>query len=72
MEWEVLRAFKVALGPPPVQAEALARHAGAARWAFNCALAVKVSAHQRGGRRPADSSLRGRGGEHDRAGADRV
>ncbi|GGR63994.1 RNA-guided endonuclease InsQ/TnpB family protein [Streptomyces roseolus] len=47
MEREVLRAFKFALDPTPAQAAALARHAGAARWAFNYALAVKVSAHQR-------------------------
>ncbi|MEV5140050.1 helix-turn-helix domain-containing protein, partial [Streptomyces syringium] len=47
VEREVLRAFKFALDPSPAQAEALSRHAGAARWAFNYALAVKVSAHQR-------------------------
>ncbi|MEV6205278.1 helix-turn-helix domain-containing protein [Streptomyces sp. NPDC051771] len=44
---EVLGAFKFALDPTPARAEALARHAGAARWAFNYALAMKVSAHQR-------------------------
>ncbi|GGR66087.1 helix-turn-helix domain-containing protein [Streptomyces roseolus] len=44
---EVLRAFKFALDPTPVQAEALARHTGAAWWAFDYALAVKVPAHQR-------------------------
>ncbi|MFH9959063.1 RNA-guided endonuclease InsQ/TnpB family protein [Streptomyces roseolus] len=47
MEQEVLRAFKFALDPTPRQEQALARHAGAARWAFNYALAAKVSAHQR-------------------------
>lgn len=47
MEQEILRAFKFALDPTPVQAEALARHVGAARWAFNHALAAKVSAHRR-------------------------
>ncbi|MFF6794336.1 RNA-guided endonuclease InsQ/TnpB family protein [Streptomyces filamentosus] len=47
MEQEVLRAFKFALDPTPTQAAALSRHAGAARWAFNYAVAVKVSAHQR-------------------------
>ncbi|MFJ7069735.1 IS607 family element RNA-guided endonuclease TnpB [Streptomyces sp. NPDC101115] len=47
VEREVLRAFKFALDPTPAQAEALARHAGGARWAFNYALGVKVSAHQR-------------------------
>ncbi|MFD8789446.1 RNA-guided endonuclease InsQ/TnpB family protein [Streptomyces vinaceus] len=46
MEREVLRAFKFALDPTTAQAEALARHTGAARWAFNYALAAKVAAHQ--------------------------
>ncbi|MFJ2745388.1 RNA-guided endonuclease TnpB family protein [Streptomyces sp. NPDC087440] len=46
MEQEILKAFRFALDPTPVQAEDLARHAGAARWAFNHALAAKVSAHQ--------------------------
>ncbi|MFI0242227.1 helix-turn-helix domain-containing protein [Streptomyces sp. NPDC016845] len=32
MAEEVLRACKFALDPAPAQAEALARHAGAARW----------------------------------------
>ena len=47
MPTEVLRAFKFTLDPTPAQAEALARHAGAARWAFNHALAAKVAAHER-------------------------
>jgi putative transposase len=47
VEQEVLRAFKFALDPTTAQAETLARHAGAARWAFNYALGVKVSAHRR-------------------------
>lgn len=46
MAEEILRAFKFALDPTPAQAEALARHAGAARWAFNHALGMKVAAHQ--------------------------
>jgi putative transposase len=46
MEREVLRAFKFTLDPTSAQTEALSRHAGAARWAFNYALAAKVSAHQ--------------------------
>lgn len=43
---EVLRAFKFCLDPSPSQREALSRHAGAARWAFNHALAAKVAAHE--------------------------
>ncbi|MFH8342871.1 helix-turn-helix domain-containing protein [Streptomyces sp. AM6-12] len=46
MRQDVLRAFQFVLGPTPVQVEALARHAGAARWAFNHALGVKVAVHQ--------------------------
>ncbi|MFC9817320.1 helix-turn-helix domain-containing protein [Streptomyces virginiae] len=45
MHREVLRAFKFALDPTPSQVAALAQHAGAARWAFNYALAEKVAAH---------------------------
>ena len=41
-----LRAFRYALDPTPTQLENLRRHAGAARWAFNHALAAKVAAHQ--------------------------
>jgi putative transposase len=43
---EVLRAYRYALDPTPVQEASLARHAGAARWAFNHALAAKVAAHR--------------------------
>jgi putative transposase len=43
---EVLRAYRFALAPTKAQLEALARHAGAARWAFNHALAAKVAAHE--------------------------
>ncbi|MEU5499490.1 RNA-guided endonuclease TnpB family protein, partial [Streptomyces griseofuscus] len=46
MRQEVLRAFQLALDPTSVQVEALTRHAGAARWAFNHALGMKVAAHQ--------------------------
>ncbi|MFD5412441.1 RNA-guided endonuclease InsQ/TnpB family protein [Streptomyces nojiriensis] len=47
MHREVLRAFKFALNPTPSQVAVLAQHAGAARWAFNYALAEKVAAHQK-------------------------
>lgn len=43
---EVLRAFRFALDPTPAQEETLRRYAGAARWAFNHALAAKVAAHE--------------------------
>lgn len=43
---EILRAFKFALDPTPAQSEALSRHAGAARWAFNYALGMKITAHE--------------------------
>ncbi|WP_445520977.1 RNA-guided endonuclease TnpB family protein [Streptomyces sp. NEAU-174] len=46
MRHEILRAFKFALDPVPAQVEAFARHVGAARWAFNHALGMKVAAHQ--------------------------
>ncbi|MER7877659.1 helix-turn-helix domain-containing protein [Streptomyces solisilvae] len=46
MRQEVLRAFKFALDPTRTQVEAFTRHAGAARWAFNHALGMKVAAHQ--------------------------
>ncbi|WP_432038699.1 RNA-guided endonuclease InsQ/TnpB family protein [Streptomyces cucumeris] len=46
MRKEVLRAFKFALDPTSAQVQALTRHAGAARWAFNHALGMKVAAHQ--------------------------
>ncbi|MEU8837405.1 helix-turn-helix domain-containing protein, partial [Streptomyces sp900116325] len=42
----VLRAFRFTLDPTCVQEEVLLRHAGAARWAFNHALGMKVAAHQ--------------------------
>ena len=46
MRQEVLKAFKFALDPTPSQVEAFTRHTGAARWAFNHALGMKVAAHQ--------------------------
>lgn len=46
MQTEILRAYRFALDPTKAQLETLARHAGAARWAFNHALAAKVSAHE--------------------------
>jgi putative transposase len=44
---EVLRAYRFALDPSDSQAALLARYAGAARWAFNHALAAKQAEHQR-------------------------
>ncbi|MEU6258664.1 helix-turn-helix domain-containing protein [Streptomyces sp. NPDC047043] len=46
MPQEILRAFKFAVDPTPSQVEAFTRHAGAARWAFNHALGMKVAAHE--------------------------
>ncbi|MGW6742867.1 RNA-guided endonuclease InsQ/TnpB family protein [Streptomyces sp. NPDC055025] len=46
MQSEVLRAFRFALDASPAQEEALSRHAGAARWAFNHALGMKIAAHR--------------------------
>lgn len=43
---EVLRAYRVLLDPAAPQQDALARHAGAARWAYNHALAAKLAARQ--------------------------
>src|SRR5664279_1702416 len=43
---EQFRAFRFALDPTDSQRQDLARHVGAARWAFNHALARKVAAHQ--------------------------
>lgn len=43
---QALRAYRYALDPSPSQLGELARHAGAARWAFNHAIAAKVAAHQ--------------------------
>ncbi|GLW73704.1 transposase [Kitasatospora phosalacinea] len=44
---ETLRAYRFALDPTSAQLADLNRHAGAARWAFNYALGVKVAAHRR-------------------------
>ncbi|WP_405510588.1 helix-turn-helix domain-containing protein (plasmid) [Streptomyces cyaneofuscatus] len=43
---EVLRAFRFTLDPTRAQQGGLLRHAGAARWAFNHALGMKIAAHQ--------------------------
>lgn len=40
---ETLRAHKVVLDPTAEQTQAFAKHAGAARWAYNHALAAKVT-----------------------------
>ena len=45
-ESTTLRAFRYCLDHTPAQAGELARSAGAARWAFNHALAQKVAAHE--------------------------
>lgn len=42
-----LRAYRFALDPTGSQQAALNQHAGAARWAYNHALATKAEAHQR-------------------------
>jgi transposase len=43
---EQFRAFRFALDPTTAQRQDLGRHVGAARWAYNHALARKVAAHQ--------------------------
>ena len=43
----VRQAFRYELAPTPVQRSALARHAGAARWAWNWGLAVRAKAWRR-------------------------
>ncbi|MEU5297977.1 helix-turn-helix domain-containing protein [Streptomyces umbrinus] len=43
---EILKGFRFAIDPTPAQLESFTRHAGAARWAFNHALGMKVAAHQ--------------------------
>lgn len=43
---EQFRAFRFALDPTDAQRQDLVRHVGAARWAFNHALACKIAAHQ--------------------------
>lgn len=44
-----LRAFRFALDPTPTQRAELAQHAGAARWAYNHALAAKFAAYEKRG-----------------------
>ncbi|MFD5426367.1 RNA-guided endonuclease InsQ/TnpB family protein [Streptomyces sp. NPDC127084] len=46
MKQEILKAFRFTLDPTPAQVEGLSRHSGAARWAFNHALGMKVAAHR--------------------------
>ncbi|WP_199702479.1 RNA-guided endonuclease InsQ/TnpB family protein [Jiangella rhizosphaerae] len=43
---EQLRAYRLTLDPTPAQLQALTRHAGAARWAYNHAIAAKRTAHE--------------------------
>ncbi|WP_239404558.1 helix-turn-helix domain-containing protein, partial [Frankia sp. Cj3] len=45
-EGEIVRAYRVTLDPTSDQESMLTQHAGAARWAFNHALAAKVAAHE--------------------------
>jgi putative transposase len=45
----VRQAFRYELAPTPAQRQALARHAGAARWAWNWGLAVRGKAWRRRG-----------------------
>jgi putative transposase len=45
----VRQAFRYELAPTPVQRQALVRHAGAARWAWNWGLAVRGKAWRRRG-----------------------
>jgi hypothetical protein len=45
----VRQAFRYELAPTPVQRLALVRHAGAARWAWNWGLAVRLKAYRRRG-----------------------
>lgn len=48
MSGAVMQAYRFALDPTPAQDRSLARHAGAARFAFNWALAaVKANLGQR-------------------------
>ena len=42
----VTRAFRFALDLNPAQEQSVSQHAGAARWAFNHALGMKVAAHR--------------------------
>lgn len=49
---KILRAFKTELDLNDVQATACARHAGAARYAYNWGLARKVAAYQAGEKTP--------------------
>jgi putative transposase len=48
----VLRAYKTELDLNNAQRTACARHAGAARWAYNWGLACKIEAYQAGQKVP--------------------
>jgi putative transposase len=48
----ILRAFKTELDLNNSQKTACARHAGAARWAYNWGLARKIEAYQKGEKVP--------------------
>jgi putative transposase len=43
---ETLRAYRITLDPTAAQVDLLRQHAGAARWAYNLALAAKVTARR--------------------------
>jgi putative transposase len=62
MSQTVLQAYRFALDPTPAQQRNLAAHAGAARFAFNWALAA-VQANL--GQRAAERSYADRGGAAD-------
>jgi transposase len=53
----ILRAYKTELDPNHVQKTACARHAGAARWAYNWGLARKMEAYQKGEKVPTSIDL---------------
>src|SRR5664280_3674010 len=53
----VLRAYKTELDLNNIQKTACARHAGAARWAYNWGLARKLEAYQKGEKVPSAIDL---------------
>ncbi|MGD0752798.1 MAG: helix-turn-helix domain-containing protein [Anaerolineales bacterium] len=54
---KILRAFKTELDLNNIQKTACARHAGAARWAYNWGLARKLEAYQKGEKVPSAIDL---------------
>ena len=56
----MLKAFKTRLNPNNAQATLLAKHAGAARWAYNWGLAEKKLAREQGQKAPSNNDLRKR------------